>query len=333
MVTFFGPWDLGKLLGDTFSTYGKKWYYYIAIVSPFIIVTALISWALGATIAQWQDLADLYNSSELAFRTLFIALGLILLEMLIGMIVEVVMNCIFIHAMCQHYITNQISLGKAYRETIKKLTTVILAILLRGIVIAALSITIIGIPVAIYFAIKWLFITHAILLEGKGISEALSRSSQLTSNNWWRIFGYIILLLIITISFGFILGFISQYFNFGTAVNDFDFGITILSIIAAPITIIATTLLYFTLRVEKEGYHLGKLKVDLDAFGANKRPVYPADVTLGQFYCSRCGTRQATGTRLCINCGKPFYEDAAPPEAKNDKPQNSDDEDSGPFIS
>jgi len=318
LVTFFGPWNLGRLLGDTFGTYGKKWYYYIAIVSPFIIVTALISWALGATIAQWQNIAELYNSAELAFKALFIGLGFVLLQMLISMIVEAVMNCIFIHTMCQHFVTNQISLGKAYREAIKRLAIVIAAIILRGIVIVTLSITIIGIPVAIYFAIKWLFITHAILLEGKSISEALSRSSQLTSDNWWRIFGYVILFLLITISFGIILGFIQAFMldvlNFSTAVNGFDFGVTILSIITAPITIIATTLLYFTLRVEKEGYHLGKLKTDLDSWSASKRPVYTADVMLGQFYCSRCGVRQTTGARFCTNCSKPFYENAAPPQ-------------------
>ena len=74
---------MGKLLGDTFGTYGKKWYYYIAIVSPFIIVTALISWALGATIAQWQNIAELYNSAELAFKALFIGLGFVLLQMIV----------------------------------------------------------------------------------------------------------------------------------------------------------------------------------------------------------------------------------------------------------
>ena len=337
MVTFFGPWNLGRLLGDTFGTYGKKWYYYIAIVSPFIIVTALISWALGATIAQWPNIAELYNSAELAFRALFIGLGFALLQMLISMIVEAVMNCIFIHAMCQHYVTNEISLGKAYRETTKRVAIVIAAILLRGIVIVALSITIIGIPVAIYFAIKWLFVTHAILLEGKSISESLSRSAQLTTDNWWRIFGYVILLLLITICFGVILGFIQNFvldvFNFSTAVNGFDFGITILSIITAPITIITTTLLYFTLRVEKERYHLGKLKTDLDSWSVNKRPIYTADVMLGQFYCSKCGVSQTAGARFCTNCDKPFYEDAAPLQLKDDKSQNGDDHGGGPVIS
>ena len=333
MVTFFGPWNLGRLLSDTFGIYSKKWFYYIAIVTPFIIITALVSWALDATITRWQDLAEIYESAELAFKALYIGIGFLLLNMLITMIVEAAMNCVLIHAMCQYYTRDNISLGKAYGQALKKLLTVFAAVLLRGLVMAALFITIIGIPIAIYFAIKWIFVTHAILLEGKSVTESLSRSSELTSENWWRIFGYLIVVLIIVFAAIFAMGLIQGFVGFTTEVNGFDFYVTIISIIAAPLSIIATTLLYFTLRVEKEGYHLGKLKTDLDAWDANKKPVYQADVIMpGQFYCSRCGTRQNSGTRFCSNCGRSFYEDAAPRQA-DDKPENSDDDTgNGPFI-
>ena len=337
MVTFFGPWNLGRLLGDTFGTYFKKWYYYIAIVTPFTIAAMLVAWALAPTIAEWWELLNTYSETDPAIvRPLFIYFCFTLLQLLINMIIDAAMSCPLSHAMGQQYTTGNISIGRTFGASAKRVVNVLIAVLLRSIVVGALAITVIGIPLAIYFQIKWLFVTQAILFEGKSITEALSRSSNLVSDNWWRVLGYVIVLIIIVFAFGFIMGFIQglmlDIFNFSTAVNGFDFYLTIVEIIAAPVFVIATTLLYFTLRVEKERYHLGKLKVDMDAWDANERPVYTTDVLLGQFYCSRCGVKQTTGARYCTNCGRPFYEDAAPPQAKDDKPQNGDDHGGGPFI-
>ena len=60
------------------------------------------------------------------------------------------------------------------------------AMVLATLAILAMSITLVGIPFAIYFGIRWAFIWQAALLEGCGAKDALSRSSDLVRDNWWR---------------------------------------------------------------------------------------------------------------------------------------------------
>ncbi len=55
----------------------------------------------------------------------------------------------------------------------------------------------IGIPLAVYFAIKFHFSLYAVICEDKRGTKALSRSKELVKGHWWSVFGRVILLLII----------------------------------------------------------------------------------------------------------------------------------------
>ncbi len=301
MTGFFGPWDLGRLISDTFGIYRRHWLLFIAIVAPFIVVIDIISWRLTLSIDNWSSLPDLYNSSSLAFTALFVIMGYLLLDMLIAMVIETMMNCSFIHTIGQQYTTRKVSMGRAFSSAVKRVLTAIMAVLLRGVVIAALTMTVIGIPFAIYFYIKWLFVTHSILFEGKNVPESLSKSGELVNNNWWRILGYIIVIALIAVLIAIPLTFIDMLLP---AYTSYNITATVASVLITPITIVATTLLYFTLRVEKEGYHIGRLAADMQAWDADKKPYYAPDPVVRSSYCSRCGQQLAPQTRFCPNCGK-----------------------------
>jgi len=329
MEAFFGPWDLGKLLSDTFNIYFKNWMYYLAIVAPFAIIGALIGWGLssavdGTTIVQgvaWPD--------NWSFLTLFAILGFGLLGVLIAIVINALLNNAMINVVGQQYFTDKISVGNAFSAGLKKIVPVLLAGLLRGIAIVAMAITIIGIPFAIYYMVKWIFVTHVILFEGKGVSESLSRSSELTRGNWWRIVGYIIVIWIITAIISGVLGRISYV---GSAIG---------SIITLPITIIATTLLYFTLRVESDQYNTAQLKVDLDTWDSGGKPVYPAAAAptapeapaaqADAAFCSSCGAKRSGDSAYCTKCGTAFEPDTSP-ESKTLKPKDDSFNSDGPFI-
>jgi hypothetical protein len=324
MATFFGPWDLGKLITDTFNIYTKNWFYYLAIVIPFIIINSLIGWGLSQAITGTALIPGFYYPDVWSFTSLFVILGFGLLGAIISIIISALMNNVLIHAVGQQYYTRQISLGNALSAGIRKLVAVLLAGLLRIIIIFVLAITIIGIPIAIYYMVKWIFVTHVILFEGKGVSESLSRSSDLTKGNWWRILAYVIIVAIIVIIITWLLGYIPAV---GGAIGN---------IIAAPITIISTTLIYFTLRVEKEQYNTAQLKIDLDTWDTDAKPVYPtsaAPQTLeapadknDTMYCPSCGKRTSTKATFCSSCGKPL--DLGTAQEPKDDTSTSD----GPFI-
>jgi hypothetical protein len=114
-----------------------------------------------------------------------------------------------------------------------------------------LSITIIGIPAAIYFAVTWTFIWQAALIDGSGPRAALARSSALVRQNWWRVLGIMLVVGIIAGAISAVLGTIPVV------------GSTIGSILSTPIAVTGATLLYYDLRVRKEGYTLEALAEEL----------------------------------------------------------------------
>jgi len=118
---------------------------------------------------------------------------------------------------------------------------------------------------AVYLAVRWSLVVAAMMAEDIGPIRGLGRSWNLVSGSWWRTFG---ILLIVTILQGIIT--YALYILFGviaalfSTTGDFQaalvqVGGTLLSAVVSPITTIAVTLLYFDLRVRKEGLDLDQL--------------------------------------------------------------------------
>ena len=60
----------------------------------------------------------------------------------------------------------------------------------------------------IIFMIYWIFGSYVFLDEDKGILYSLKKSRQLVKGNWWKMFGYLILIMIILFIFAILIGII-----------------------------------------------------------------------------------------------------------------------------
>ena len=145
-----------------------------------------------------------------------------------------------IHDVSEQNIRSPIRIGRAYAFSLEKLGAMLGASILAGLAVLAMAITIIGIPFAVYFGVRWFFILPAALLEGYSPRAALSRSSELVQDNWWRVLGILLVVFIVVATINIILAFIPVL---GTLV----------SILTTPVFPIAHTLLYYDLRVRTEG--------------------------------------------------------------------------------
>ncbi len=132
---------------------------------------------------------------------------------------------------------------------------------MAALAILGMAITVIGIPFAIYFGVRWTFIWQVALLQGIGPRDALSRSSDLVKGNWWRVVGILFVVGIIAGAISWILGLILGLIPV--------VGEIIGIILITPIAIIGATLLYYDLRVRREGYNLEKMASEL---GIAKEP-------------------------------------------------------------
>ena len=117
---------------------------------------------------------------------------------------------------------------------------------------------------AVYLGVRWSLVVAAMMAEDIGPIRGLGRSWNLVRGSWWRTFGILlvvgILQTIISYALFILFGLIAAVFSTG----DFQaalvqVGSTLLSAVVSPITTIAVVLLYFDLRVRKEGLDLDQL--------------------------------------------------------------------------
>lgn len=138
-------------------------------------------------------------------------------------------------------------------------------------------------PFVIYFAVRWGFVFEILLLEKTNVRNAFKRSGELVRGTWWRVFGLLVLILLLSVAILYIfeisLGsiFILAKAAGGTdfkeliqwSVMEEDLGSSnlifyaimtctdlILKTLIFPIWVIGIVLLYFDLRIRKEGFDI-----------------------------------------------------------------------------
>lgn len=241
MVSILGPKNLSDIIGDTFRIYKRDFLRLITIVAIVEVILGI----LGSVLT----LSGIWTEGKIESLAPFILIGVILL---LGSIMAYpLMQGALIHAISEQHFRRPVSIGRAYRFAWRRIKALIGAMILATLAILAMAVTIIGIPAAIYFAVTWTFIWQAALLEGFGPRAALSRSSALVRQNWWRVLGIMLVVGIIAVAISAVLGTIPVV------------GSTIGSILSTPVAITGATLLYYDLRVRKEGSSLEALAEEL----------------------------------------------------------------------
>ena len=179
------------------------------------------------------------------------------------------------------YLGENITIRSVLQRTVNRFWQLLRCYFLWWLVVGALTVTIIGIPFAIYFAVRWGLFPGTIMFEKPGVSIALKRSSELVEGMWWRMFGTLLAIFllstmvhaIIEISIGLILiatNLVSEIdfidiFEWGLLGTSFQSSTPLFYAISTaihlavhaisfPIWIIGITLLYFNQRIRKEGF-------------------------------------------------------------------------------
>ncbi len=186
-----GPRNLGSIFKDTIRIY---WAGFLGIV----IIVALVQVPLSL-LGVWSDsamenvitdkfpnfnpgdpLIDIPMVLE-AFLSFLLIVGIILIA---TWLTSIIMTGALTHAVSGQLLGNPVVVGQAYSFAFSRFGAMLGASFLAGLAAILMAINIIGIPFAIFFAVRWFFVMQTASLERQGPLAALARSSNLVRDTW-----------------------------------------------------------------------------------------------------------------------------------------------------
>ena len=234
------PRTATELVADTFRVYANN-------PAPFLVI---------AFLAQTPTLAAGVTPAPLSW--LFAAAGFLFLMLAAGPMV---------HATAQVALAREVRLEVCFTRAWERVANLLVATVIVMLLIVAsaiLSLAIVGIPVLVYLIVVLYFYVQPIMLEGYQGVEALGRSRELVRGSWWRVFGIGLLLLLVIVAVTALIS-IPGFALAGLSENVGQFYFSAVAVVTMPIMPIGGTLMYFDLRVRKEGYTLAQLQADVGA--------------------------------------------------------------------
>ena len=263
--------DFTDILDGMFSFYRSHFRLFLGIVAVYLV----FSFGMEQISVFLLDIDDASNTSTVVF----------IVTILLSIVVSTWVTAGLAYASAHIYLGREIVPGAALQHAWQRLWTYFGSFILWSLVVGGLTVTIIGIPFAIYFSIRWGLYPLPVLFEGATARNALRRSTELVKGTWWRVLGimvavtliYFMINFILEVSSGFLLSWMGVteietptgfwdtlrqlFFPTPSEIGWFSYTIrrlVSLSITALtmPISIIGSTLLYFDLRIRKEAFDI-----------------------------------------------------------------------------
>jgi hypothetical protein len=139
----------------------------------------------------------------------------------------------------------------AYRKALPTLPSLLTAMLVIVVAVVLVSLTAFGSILGAYLAVRWSMLAQVHVLEKTSGVAALRRSARLVRGNWWRAASLILFVTLFALVLGPLCGTLllfvtNQSFDF------INFAASVIDALVVPFAAIATTYLYFDLRIEKQ---------------------------------------------------------------------------------
>ena len=136
--------------------------------------------------------------------------------------------------------------GRAYRRVFERLRPLARGMAMEIGMVFLLTITVVGIPLAIHRFIRWSLFAEACMLGDLSASESLQRSSELVRGRWWRTFGFTVLVDALAALSGPLLG-VGLLLLTDHSLNFINLAGSLVYTFTVPFAAIQLTLYYFDL--------------------------------------------------------------------------------------
>lgn len=277
----FEPMSVGRIFDRAFAIYRNNFLRFVTIVALIEVPVALLalatrSWTQTVTPVQQRSFMEQmrdrqagarpapqrYNGEDATPRPLGVLGGA--LTTLLRVVGLMLCQAALIKSVSETYLGHEITIGQAYRFALPKALTLLLATICVGLV-TMLGFLLLIIP-GVIFSLWFSLTVPAIVVENRSVGNGMSRSKALVGGNLGKALavGLLATLIAIVISVLFLL--------LGSMVRTMlppdsatlrpfvnHLGGTISQILTMPISVTASILLYYDLRIRKEGFDLQML--------------------------------------------------------------------------
>jgi hypothetical protein len=183
---------------------------------------------------------------------------------LLGIVGYLVGTVACYRAIADTYLGHETSAAESLRFAARRIGSTMWLMIVLGVGLIAAFLALI-IP-AIWLSVAWSVAIPVMLVEGQGGVGALKRSFRLVQDRWWATFGrlavaYILVMVVTAIAtFAVLLPAVALVddTSFGALVLE-HLGNFLVSLVTTPFIAAVTTLIYFDLRIRKEGFDLALL--------------------------------------------------------------------------
>jgi hypothetical protein len=178
-------------------------------------------------------------------------------QSIVDMIVSQIVTVTLVYGTVQVLRGREVSIGEALSQGLKRLGAAIGVGILAGIGIG-LGMLLLIVPGLILYAM-WAVAIPAATIEGTGVTGSLSRSVELTRGRRWRVFGALLVAVLLTVVGGGIIGGIAGVAGGSETSGGFTIVTWLFTAVAQAFTACVIATIYYFLRREKEGVDINQI--------------------------------------------------------------------------
>jgi hypothetical protein len=255
------PLGVGEIIDAAFRIYRARFGAMIkavaVVVIPVQLINVIVVLSLPTTTTRTFNGSGTFTTTEGPSGGAAVA-ALIVLQ-IVTVLSTLVATAACLKIVSDAYLGTETSWRDSLRFGLSKTPSILWIAVLSGLGVGLGAILCIAPGIWLYVA--WCIGIPVLLVEGLRGSKAMTRSFQLVRGRWWPTFGTLIIAGLITAAVAFALGILSvplllsgASYTTRQAVSAITRGIG--SVFTTPFSAAVTALIYFELRVRKEGFDL-----------------------------------------------------------------------------
>lgn len=292
--------SIGEILNKTVDLYRNNLVNFVLLFAVVEVIIGVLGYAISVYAGITIGSMALGTGTGVAIGALFGALALaLLLTFVVTVIFIPVAEGATIKMASEEINGQKIELMPAVKWAFSKIISLWAVFIVVGfiVVLGFIALIIPGIILAIMFALA----IPVVIIEGKGVFEAMSRSRQLVGGRWLKTF---VTFLVI----GIIVAVVSTVVNIIAGLAGPGAGIlsSILSALWQPVVPIALTVFYYSNVARTSGAQPGQSTMGTMAPAASSgmAPMAPSGTqSPGMKFCANCGTQMPSSAVFCPKCG------------------------------